>query len=176
MKSSRNACIFLLVAASLPAWAHGPSLAMAGFAAGFGHPFTGLDHLAAMIAVGAWATAFDRGAWKLPAAFLAAMSAGAAFGLQGNGLPGVEYGIAASVIVSGVLAATQCRFSLPPAAAVAALFGLFHGHAHGTELPAGADGLLFGLGVVAATACLHAVGLAVGQARRRPRSQLAIES
>jgi urease accessory protein len=133
-----------------------------GFAAGFVHPFTGLDHLLAMTAVGFWAATLGNSARLLvPAAFVSLMVAGALFGMSGLVVP-VEQGIAASVVVLGLLIAFQVRIPTAAAALLVGAFALFHGHAHGTELPEAADALSFAIGFVLATMALHALGLGFG--------------
>jgi urease accessory protein len=152
--------LFLALAllAPMPALAHTGAGNVHGFLAGLAHPLGGLDHLAAMLAVGAWAGVLGgRARLGLPLGFLGAMAAGGLLGMAGAALPLVEAGILASIIVLGALIA--CWATLPMAAAVplVALFGLLHGHAHGTEMAGGALG--YALGVLAATASLHAAGL-----------------
>lgn len=162
MASSRT----LIVSAILSGFA-GPALAHsghdggAGFAAGFAHPFGGLDHLLAMAAVGLWAIqqGSRRGLILLPAAFVASMALGFALGLGGFGLPGIETGIALSVLILGLLVAFAVRLPLAAAATLTALFALFHGHAHGTGLPSAEMALSYATGVVMATALLHGAGL-----------------
>jgi urease accessory protein len=142
--------------------------AVDGLAAGFAHPFSGLDHLLAMIAVGLWAASLGGAArWAVPASFIAVMTLGAAIGIQGVGLPAVEPMIALSVIALGAAVALAVRVPTTVAAAAVALFGLFHGAAHGAEMPALAQPLAYGLGFVAATALLHGAGLALGTALPR---------
>jgi urease accessory protein len=134
-----------------------------GFFAGLEHPF-GLDHLLAMVAVGLWSAAALRGAGRAfgPLAFLAAMSAGAAFGAAGFGLPFVETGIAASVLLMGVLLVFARR--VPPALGLVAIAisASLHGLAHGGEMPAGAGFASYATGFLLTTALLHAGGLALG--------------
>lgn len=135
----------------------------AGFANGFGHPFGGLDHLLAMIAVGLWAAQMGgRALWLLPAAFLAVMATAGTLAAGGLGLPGVEFGVAGSVALLGLLIASNRR--LPPwlGAALAGGFAVFHGIAHGAEMPQAAAPLLYGLGFLAATAGLQLAGLGIG--------------
>ena len=127
------------------------------------HPLSGLDHLAAMIAVGLWAAMLGgRAVWAVPASFVGMMVAGAALGLSGIQLPAVELMIGLSVVALGLVAALQLRVPTPVAAVVVAAFALFHGAAHGAEMPGFADPLLYGLGFVLATSLLHGVGLALG--------------
>ncbi|HWW08432.1 HupE/UreJ family protein [Collimonas sp.] len=134
-----------------------------GFNDGFIHPFSGIDHLLAMLAVGLWAAQNKRSAlWVLPLVFPLTMVLGALLALAGLQLPGVETGIAASVAVLGLLIAFAIRMPVWASAAVVSVFALFHGYAHGSELPHGASALWYGVGFVAATALLHLAGLAIG--------------
>lgn len=139
-----------------------------GFAHGFLHPFGGADHLLAMVAVGLLAGIHGgRAVWLLPAGFLGTMIAGAGFGGVGLVPPGVEPVIALSVVVIAGLAAGGQRLPGPLLLSVVAGFALFHGMAHGAEIPARASGLLYGAGFTLATALLHALGLAVSLATPR---------
>ncbi len=141
-----------------PAFAHVGDGLHHGLMAGVLHPFSGADHLLAMVMVGLWAgLQGGRARLALPAGFLAGMAAGALLGFAGLVLPGVETGIIASVIVLGALAALALQPPLALGMALAAGFGLLHGHAHGTEMAAGAA--FFGM--LAGTAALHAAGLAL---------------
>ncbi|WP_072396052.1 HupE/UreJ family protein [Hyphomicrobium sp. CS1GBMeth3] len=158
---SRGALIAL---AMLPtaAWAHPGLHGETSFMSGFLHPLTGIDHMLAMVAVGLLAACLGgRSLWAVPASFILAMVIGGALSVAGVHIPVVEGGIAASVIVLGVLVAIQAKISVAFAAALVALFGLFHGAAHGTEMPV--DASLFGYtaGFVVATAILHALGIAI---------------
>lgn len=133
-----------------------------GFAAGFGHPFSGLDHLLAMVAVGLWAA--QRGGRlmvALPAVFVGVMMLGGAVAVAGLPVPFVESGIAASVLILGLLVAAAAKFPAAPSLALVALFAVFHGHAHGTELPSGMNGAAYTAGFALATALLHVVGIAL---------------
>lgn len=142
-----------------------------GLGAGFAHPFTGLDHLLAMLAVGAWAAAGARHAtpaalWRLPAAFVALLLTGALAAAAGLSLPAVEPMIAASLVALGLLLAARRELPAPAALTLVGAFALFHGAAHGQEL-AGAAALA---GMVSATAMLHGAGVGLGLAlRRAPR-------
>lgn len=152
-----------LVALAGAAEAHVFGAAGAGWAQGLAHPFSGLDHLLAMVAVGAWAAQMGgRAVWLLPLAFPVAMAAGAALALMGVAVPGIEAGVAASVVVLGVLVALAARPAPAVGAAVVALFALLHGHAHGSELPEAANAVAYALGFVTATLVLHGVGFALG--------------
>jgi urease accessory protein len=158
-----------LVATSLAALA-GPALAhveagqAAGFLAGLAHPVSGLDHVAAMVAVGLWGAQLGLPAiWILPVTFPIVMALGGLLGLLGVPLPGVELGIAASAILLGAAVMTERRLPLYAAAALVGVFAVFHGHAHGTELPPGQSGLLYSLGFVGRVA-LRIAGGGVGLA------------
>lgn len=132
-----------------------------GFAGGLAHPFLGLDHLLAMVAIGLWAgQQGGRALWAVPAAFVGAMVAGGALALSGVSLPLVETGIAASVLVLGLLIATRRQGSVVAGMSLAAGFALFHGYAHGLEMPQAASPALYALGFVLATVFLHGVGIA----------------
>ncbi len=140
--------------------AHTGGHAVAGFASGLAHPFLGLDHLLAMIAVGLWAAQQGgRALWAMPVAFLAAMGLGGLLAWTGGALPQVETGLALSVLVLGLLIAARQKWAVPVGMAVAASFALFHGHAHGLEMPHAASPFQYALGLVLATAALHAAGI-----------------
>lgn len=164
-----TASLALLAAAfSTAAFAHPGDHSHIGFAAGFAHPLTGLDHLLAMVAVGLWASQLGgRALWLLPLTFPVVMAAGAALGFAGVTLPGVELGITASVLVLGAAIALTWRPSLAASLPLIGLFALLHGYAHGVELPAQASALDYAAGFVAATLALHLAGLAIGLAANR---------
>lgn len=155
-----------LLGAFLPAaaaWAHPGHEHAEGFLSGLLHPVTGPDHLLAMIAVGLWAARLGgRALWAVPLAFLGAMALGGVLGLGRPELGVVEWGIAGSVLVLGVLIAAAVRLPLAAGAGLVGLFALCHGYAHGTEMPLNADAGLYGLGFLLATAALHGLGLAAG--------------
>lgn len=141
------------------AMAHTGASVGVGFSAGFAHPLMGADHLLAMLTVGLWAGAIGgRAVWLIPGAFVVAMMGGGMLGVQGLAIPAVETGIAVSVIVLAALLAFNPKLPVVVSMAVAAVFAVFHGHAHGTEMPLDAMGLAYGAGFVAATAALHAAG------------------
>lgn len=159
----------LLTAALWPAiaWAHADQGRAEGLLAGLRHPVSGLDHVAAMIAVGLWGAQLGAPAvWLLPVTFPVVMSFGGMLGLAGVALPGVEAAIAISGIALGLAILAEWRPPLWLAALVVGLFAVFHGHAHGAELPPGGNGLLYSVGFVAATGTLHAVGIGIGVAHR----------
>ena len=163
----RRAASLLLAAVPVAALAHEEAGQAAGFLAGLAHPVSGLDHVLAMIAVGLWGAVLGPPAiWVLPVAFPLVMAVGGLMGLLGFPLPGVEVGIAVSAIVLGVMVLAEVRPPLWLAAAIVAFFAVFHGHAHGRELPAGTSALLYSLGFVVATGLLHAVGILLGVAHR----------
>ena len=141
-----------------------------GFVQGFLHPFTGLDHLAAMVAVGLWSALIARSARDMlwaPLGFAAMLLAGALVGLAGVRVPGVEPMIATSLLVIGLLVATRLRMPGPVAAVVVGAFAVFHGVAHGYELSGDHGAAAAVAGMVAATATLHAAGIAIGWTLRQ---------
>lgn len=143
--------------------AHTGAGGTSGLAYGFLHPLGGLDHLLAMVGVGLLAAFLGgRALWLVPAAFLVMMAAGGLLGIAGAGLPFVELGIALSIVVIGGALAWGRSLPLALAMALVGFFAVFHGHAHGAEMPAAASGLAYGLGFLAATAALHGAGLALG--------------
>lgn len=147
--------------------AHAQKGEAVGLLTGFRHPISGLDHVLAMVAVGLWGAQLGSPAiWLLPVAFPMVMAFGGMLGLMGVPLPGAEIGIAASAILLGAAVMFEVRTSLTLAAVLAAFFAIFHGHAHGTELPPGQSALLYSMGFVIATGCLHAVGIGIGTVNR----------
>jgi urease accessory protein len=153
---------------STAAFAHPGDHSHIGFAAGFAHPFTGVDHLLAMVAVGLWASQLGgRALWLLPLSFPVVMAAGAALGFSGVVLPWVEIGITASVLVLGAAVALTWRPTLAVSLPLIGLFALLHGYAHGVELPVQTSALGYAAGFVAATFTLHLAGLAIGLAANR---------
>jgi len=163
----------LLLTASTTALAH-PGHNVSGFAAGLMHPFLGLDHLLAMVAVGLWAAqSGGKKVWLLPLTFMTLLASGAALAMHGPSLPLVETGIAASVLALGLLVALSLRLPASLSVAITALFGLLHGYAHGLELPASAAPIEYALGFLAATAALHLSGIAVGVVTRSRYTALA---
>jgi urease accessory protein len=158
-------------------FAHVETGSATGFFHGFVHPISGWDHVLAMIAVGLWGAQLGAPAvWLLPVTFPMVMAFGGMLGLMGVSIPGVEVGIALSAIVLGVMVLGEARPPLAVAAVIVGIFAIFHGHAHGTELPQGASGLLYSIGFVVATGCLHAVGITLGLAHRWPRGKAALRA
>jgi urease accessory protein len=146
-----------------------------GIGDGIAHPFSGLDHVLAMVAVGLWASQFGRPAyWLLPLTFPIVMALGAALGFAGVTLPWTEAGIAVSVLVLGAVIALALRPSIAVGVGLIALFALVHGYAHGAELPASTSPLAYGLGFVAATLVLHAIGLGLGGLSNRAAGRMAM--
>lgn len=146
-----------------PAFAHPQKGAAVGFVTGFLHPISGMDHVLAMVAVGLWGAQLGAPAiWLLPVAFPMVMAFGGMLGLMGVPVPGVEYGIAASAILLGAAVMFEFRPPLGLAATLVGFFAICHGHAHGTELPPNQSALLYSMGFVIATGCLHAVGIGIG--------------
>ena len=157
------------------AWAHVGSSEVGGFLTGIQHPISGLDHVLAMTAVGLWGAQLGAPAlWMLPVAFPMMMACGGMLGLMGLPLPGVEVGIVVSAVVLGVMVLAEARPPILAALAIVAFFAVFHGHAHGTELPEGQSGLLYSMGFVAATGCLHAVGITIGLVHRWEAGRMAL--
>jgi urease accessory protein len=153
----------LLLFASTGAYAHTGVGTTSGFAHGFAHPMGGIDHVLAMVAVGLFAAHLGgRALWAVPLSFVTMMAAAGAAGMGGLALPFVEIGIGLSVVVLG--AAVASRLHLPTVAAMAlvGLFAIFHGHAHGAEMPETASGFEYALGFVFATAGLHGCGIGLG--------------
>jgi urease accessory protein len=159
------------------AMAHVQGGEAAGFLSGLSHPVSGLDHVLAMISVGLWGAQLGAPAvWVLPVTFPMVMAFGGMLGLIGVSLPGVEIGIALSAIVLGFMVFREARPPLWVAAVIVGLFAIFHGHAHGTELPAGQSGLLYSIGFVIATGLLHATGIAIGLLHRWSAGKLALRA
>jgi len=157
--------------------AHEETGQAAGLLAGLVHPVSGLDHVAAMIAVGLWGAVLGPPAiWVLPVAFPLVMAFGGLLGLLGVPVPGVEVGIALSAVVLGAMVLLERRPPLAVAAIIVGVFAIFHGHAHGRELPEGASALLYSLGFVLATGLLHAFGILLGVANRWPLGRSAVRA
>ncbi len=174
----RNALYGLVLAlVATAASAHSGDAVGAGFATGFLHPVLGWDHVAAMVAVGLWGAFLGAPAiWVLPVAFPLVMTLGAAAGMLGVPLPGIETGIAVSALVIGLAVAMAARPPLWVAAVIVAVFAVFHGHAHGAEMPAAAAPLAYATGFVLATGLLHLAGIAFGQLATRPAGRIAVRA
>jgi len=153
----------------LPILLHDGEGIAGGFLSGILHPLAGPDHLVAMVAVGLWGAFLGAPAiWVLPVVFPLVMAVGAILGLAEVAIPFVESGIAISAIVLGLMVAFAAKPALPVAALLVGIFAIFHGHAHGTELPASADALAYSLGFVLATGALHLAGIGLGFAVEKP--------
>jgi urease accessory protein len=167
MKTRHLPLALALTLMAAPAEAHIRQGEASGFLSGLAHPVSGLDHIIAMVAVGLWGAQLGAPAiWLLPVTFPMVMAFGGFLGLIGIPLPGVEIGIALSGVLLGAVVLLEFKAPLYIAAALVGLFGLYHGHAHGAELPPGEDGLLYSLGFVLATGALHAAGIAIGTIHR----------
>lgn len=178
MRGSRVlAVLTVLVLAAAPAEAHLLGAGDAGLGAGVLHPLTGLDHLLAMIAVGAWAAQIGgRARWLVPAAFAGMVAVGGAIGMGGAPIPGMEAAIALSVLLLGGFILLALRPSLALGMTLVGGFALFHGHAHGTELPEAAAPALYAAGFLAATLLLHATGIGLGLLLPRIAGALALRA
>ena len=167
----------LLLLIATPALAHEGGVAGAGFVTGFLHPILGWDHVAAMVAVGLWGAFLGAPAiWVLPVAFPLVMALGGALALLGLPLPAVEIGIAGSAVVIGAMVLLALRPPLGIATVIVAFFALFHGYAHGTEMPNAANPLAYAIGFVIGTGLLHLVGIALGLLTRMPQGALAVRT
>jgi urease accessory protein len=161
--SSLVSAVMLALGASA-AFAHGGTSAR-GLLDGLSHPLFGFDHVAAMVAVGLWGALLGQPAiYMLPVIFPLVMACGGVLGILGVPLPGAEVAIAMSALVLGLMIAFAARPPLPVAAALVGVFAIFHGHAHGAELPPGADAVGYFAGFVVATGLLHLAGIALGLA------------
>jgi len=167
--------LVLAVAFANPALAHTGAEHAFSFASGFKHPFTGLDHMLAMVAVGLWAGLNGgRALWVWPVAFVGVMVLGGALGISGIALPMVEAGILASVVVLGLLVLAAARLPVAAGALLVAVFALLHGHAHGAELSGGAPAASYAAGFAIATAILHAIGIGVSRMASNANGRLAV--
>ncbi len=165
------------VAIAAPAFAHSGGELAGGFAGGFAHPLLGPDHIAAMLAVGLWGAFLGMPAMLiLPVVFPLVMALGGALGILGIPLPGIEIGIAVSAVVLGLMVALAAKPNLWIAALLVGIFAIFHGHAHGAELPEGADAVAYSLGFVIATGLLHLAGIGFGLLAQWPAGRIAVRA
>ena len=172
-------CVLLLLVVILPstASAHSEAGTVGGFVSGFKHPLTGLDHIVAMVAVGLWGAFLGgRAMWTLPVVFPVVMAFGGAMGVLGVPLPSVETGIALSGIILGAMVAFAAKPPLWVAAVIVGIFAIFHGHAHGTELPEAANAMTFAVGFVISTGLLHLSGIAFGLLVKWPSGRIAVRA
>jgi urease accessory protein len=167
----------LTSAAASPALAHTGDATGGGLVTGFLHPILGWDHVAAMVAVGLWGAFLGKPAlWLLPVTFPLVMAFGGALGAAGVPVPGIETGIAASALVIGLAVAFAARPPLIIAAIVVAFFAVFHGHAHGTEMPGAINPLAYAAGFVVGTGLLHLCGIAFGLLTRSAAGTIAVRT
>ena len=177
--SSPGRWLPLLVLLLVPsvASAHPQTGGIGGFVSGFLHPLTGLDHIVAMVAVGLWGAYLGAPAmWLLPVIFPMVMAFGGALGILGVPLPGTEIGIALSGVLLGLAVALAAKPPLWVAGALVGIFAIFHGHAHGTELPHAANAFTYAVGFVLATGLLHLGGIAFGLLTRWPWGAVAVRA
>lgn len=173
--TTRMLTVAVLCVVASPALAHEAGDAGGGFVTGFLHPVLGWDHVAAMVAVGLWGAFLGAPAiWVLPVAFPLVMALGGALGVMGLPFPAVETGIAASAVVIGIAVAAAARPPIWVAAMVVGFFALFHGHAHGTEMPGAANPLAYAMGFVIGTGLLHLAGIALGLLAKAPAGMVAV--
>jgi len=159
-----------LMLTSVGAYAHVIPGDVHGFGSGLAHPFSGLDHILAMTAVGLWAAQLGgRARWLVPASFLGVMAIGGALGMAGLRVPFTEEGILLSILVLGILIAVAARFPVAVSMVIVGLLAFFHGHSHGAEMPANAVGYAYGAGFMLATASLHAFGIGLASLVRPVR-------
>jgi len=167
----------IIIAYASAASAHEGVGITGGFSSGFMHPILGWDHVIAMVAVGLWGAFLGSPAiWVLPVVFPLVMAFGGALGVMGIPIPAVETGIAASAVVLGAMVAFAVRPPIWVAAVIVGAFAIFHGHAHGTELPSAANPLAYSLGFVIATGLLHLCGIAFGLVVRWPAGKIAVQA
>ena len=167
--------ISLLIVMPEIALAHAPEGAGGGFVTGFLHPIMGVDHLVAMVAVGLWGAFLgERALWILPIVFPSIMAVGAAFGIVGLEIPLVEFVIALSGVGLGALIALRVRAPLAIAMVLVGIFAIFHGYAHGVEMPEQISAITYSAGFVIGTGLLHLAGVAIGFATRLPRGELLV--
>jgi len=176
-RALHHAAVLLLLMAASPAFGHTGGGVVGGFVGGFTHPVFGADHVVAMVAVGLWGAFLGAPAiWLLPIVFPLVMALGGVVGIIGIPIPGVEIGVAISAVVLGLMVALAARPPLWVAAILVGAFAVFHGHAHGTELPPGTDAVAFSVGFVVATGFLHLSGIAFGLSARWPAGKLAVRA
>lgn len=167
-------CVAILLSV-LPALAHSGDGYGGGFVSGFSHPIVGWDHVAAMVAVGLWGAFLGAPAiWTLPVVFPMIMAVGAVGGVIGLPVPGVETGIALSAIVLGLMIVLAARPPLWFATMLVGTFAIFHGYAHGTELPRTSNAFAYTVGFVLSTGVLHMIGIAFGLLVKWPVGRMAV--
>lgn len=163
MRQVLTLVLVLVTVATAPAFAHEGEGLAGGFMSGLTHPIYGLDHVVAMVAVGLWGAVLGAPAlWILPLVFPLVMALGGAMGVLGIPMPAVEIGIAASGLVLGLMVALWVKAPIWVATVLVGIFAVFHGHAHGTELPEASNPIAYAVGFVIATGVLHITGIAFG--------------
>ncbi len=168
MKSRTPLLLLLFLAAASTASAHPGHPSAEGMVTGFSHPFTGWDHLLAMLAIGLWSAQLGgRACWRVPAVFVGVMALAAGAGHWLGTLPGIDQGAAASVLALGLLIGTAVSVPAGAGLALTAFFAVFHGLAHGVEMPATSGAFAYGAGFTLASLLLHATGLGLGFAAAR---------
>jgi urease accessory protein len=174
--SARQSLLMLcLLLSPLTAFAHQRGGEVIGFTSGFWHPISGIDHILAMVAVGMWGAQLGAPAiWVLPVVFPMVMALGGTMGLMGIKLPGIELCIALSALALGFAVFREARPKLWISAIIVGVFAIAHGHAHGTELPLGTNGVLYSIGFVMATGLLHALGIGIGVVHRWSTGRIAL--
>jgi len=175
MASQMKYLLIILLSLALPGMvlAHTGEGITGGLMSGFMHPIAGLDHVTAMIAVGILGAFLGKPAiWVLPVVFPLVMAFGGVLGLVGVPIPFIEIGIAVSSIVLGLMILFAVKFPLWITAIIVAAFAIFHGHAHGTELPKAANALSYSVGFVVSTGLLHLAGIGIGELIRWPAGQI----
>jgi urease accessory protein len=171
-----SAAAAAVACAGAPAFAHEQGGVAGGLASGLLHPLTGIDHMIAMVAVGIWGAQLGPPAiWLLPVTFPLVMAFGGVAGVLRLPLPLPEVAIALSALVLGAAVAARARVPFAVAAVVVGVFAIFHGHAHGMELPRAANALAYGAGFVIATGLLHVSGIAIGTLSRWPAGARVIQ-
>lgn len=176
-RPARLGLALLLTFAATAAAAHTGEGVTGGLISGFTHPILGWDHVIAMVAVGLWGAFLGKPAiWILPIVFPLVMAFGGALGVAGVPIPAVETGIALSGVVLGVLIALAVRAPLWIAAVIVGVFAIFHGHAHGTELPGAANPYAYAVGFVIGTGLLHLCGIALGFLTMAPWGKYAVRA
>lgn len=170
--------ISIIAFLGMPAYAHTDVASLqGGFISGFMHPILGLDHVVAMVAVGLWGAFLGKPAiWILPVVFPLVMALGGALGVAGVDIPFIEIGIALSAIVIGLAVVFAIRPPIWIAAIIVGAFAIFHGHAHGTELPNSANPLIYSIGFVTGTGLLHLAGIAIGELVRWPWGKMVVRA
>lgn len=169
------AVALVVLTTTVPALAHSGDGYGGGFVAGFTHPILGWDHVAAMVAVGLWGAFLGAPAiWILPVVFPLVMALGAVAGIVGIPVPAVETGIALSAVVLGLMIVFAAKPPIGLAAVIVGAFAIFHGYAHGTELPATVNAFAYAVGFVISTGLLHMLGIAFGLLVKWPAGRLAV--